>query len=100
MVSYEKNKSITYNILLDVFNFTLPDKLSFVPEMNAYDTANPYEGYEYYKLAHEHRTCLNRLPYRWTGKPVFAPDIKKSGFDWRKWDEKIGPLLDGSAFKT
>lgn len=87
------------DIELTVWNFTLPDKLSFVPEMNAYGTATPYKGYEYYRLAHEHRSCLNRLPYGWNGKPEFAPAWTGKGFDWAEWDAKVGPLLDGSAFK-
>ena len=92
-------KNMAFKVDLDVWNFTLPNKLSFVPEMNAYGTVDPFKGYEYYRLAHAHRTCLNRLPYGWNGKPVFAPTRKKNGhFDWKKWDEKVGPLLDGSAF--
>ncbi len=84
---------------LMVWNFTLPNKLSFVPEMNAYGTVSPYKGYEYYRLAHEHRTCVNRLPYGWKGVPSFAPEWKGNDFDWSEWDQKAGPLLDGSAFE-
>ncbi len=90
--------SLELEIALTVWNFTLPDKLSFVPEMNAYGTVSPYKGYEYYRLAHEHRTCINRLPYGWNGIPEFAPKWKGNDFDWTAWDEKVGPLLDGSAF--
>ena len=92
-------EKMEFDVELEVYNFTLPDKLSFVPEMNAYGTADPYKSYDYYKLAHEHRTCLNRLPYNWAGEPAFAPDVRDGTFDWEKWDERIGPLLDGSAFK-
>ncbi|MCF6246265.1 MAG: DUF4091 domain-containing protein [Desulfobacula sp.] len=91
-------EKIEFEVDLDVWNFTLPNKLSFVPEMNAYGTVNPFKGYEYYRLAHEHRTCLNRLPYGWSGSPAFAPDMKDGHFDWKTWDDKVGPLLDGSAF--
>lgn len=85
---------------LNVWNFTLPNKLSFVPEMNAYSTVSPYKGYDYYRLAHEHRTCLNRLPYGWEGRPAFAPNLRRgNSFDWTEWDQKVGPLLDGSAFR-
>jgi len=36
--------------------------------MNAYGTAGPSgQGLEYYRVAHEHRTCLNRLYYNWSG---------------------------------
>jgi hypothetical protein len=97
VISVGKEK-IEFEVDLNVWDFTLPNKLSFVPEMNAYGTVNPFKGYEYYKLAHEHRTCLNRLPYGWNGEPAFAPDMKNGHFDWKKWDEKVGPLLDGSAF--
>jgi hypothetical protein len=83
---------------LTVWDFTLPNKLSFIPEMNAYGTVSPYKGYEYYRLAHEHRTCINRLPCGWHGIPDFAPGWKDDNFDWLKWDKKVGPLLDGSAF--
>ncbi len=87
------------DVSLTVWNFTLPNKLSFVPEMNAYGTVSPYKGHEYYRLAHEHRTCINRLPYGWNGLPGFAPDWNGHGLDWSEWDQKVGPILDGSAFQ-
>ncbi len=92
-------EKLEFEVHLNVWNFTLPDKLSFVPEMNAYGTVNPFNGYAYYRLAHEHRTCINRLPYGWNGNPEFAPDMKNGHFNWTQWDKKVGPLLDGSAFK-
>jgi hypothetical protein len=80
-----------------VWNFTLPDRLSFVPQMNAYGL--PERERDYYRLAHEHRTTLNTLPYGWTGKVRAAPTIGADGtWDWREWDARFGPLLDGSAF--
>jgi hypothetical protein len=93
-------ETLILEVELKVWDFTLPNKLSFVPEMNAYATVTPYKGYEYYRLAHEHRTCLNRLPYGWDGRPSFAPDPGRGRtFDWAQWDRKVGPLLDGSAFE-
>lgn len=80
-----------------VWKFTLPDRLSFVPQMNAYGLPNHER--EFYRLAHEHRTTLNWLPYGWTGKVKAAPRIDDAGmWDWREWDERFGPVLDGSAF--
>ena len=80
-----------------VWNFALPDRLSFVPQMNAYGL--PDHELEYYRLAHEHRTTLNWLPYNWTGKVKAAPRIDASGtWDWSEWDKRFGPVLDGSAF--
>jgi hypothetical protein len=92
-------ENLELGVDLTIWNFTLPDKLSFVPEMNAYGVVSPYKNYEYYRLAHEHRTCINRLPYGWNGLPSFAPKWNGDDFDWQEWDQKVGPLLDGSAFK-
>jgi hypothetical protein len=83
---------------MKIWDFTLPDKLSFVPEMNAYGVVSPHSGFDYYRLAHEHRTCINRLPYGWHGIPQFAPKWNGKRFDWDEWDRHAGPLLDGSAF--
>ncbi len=83
-----------------VWNFTLPDRLSFLPQMNCYGL--PGHDRDYYRLAHEHRTVLNRLAYGWTGRvdrkaaPVIRPD---GSWDWTAWDAEFGPLLDGSAFR-
>ncbi|WP_395740201.1 hypothetical protein [Prosthecobacter sp.] len=83
---------------LMVWNFTLPDRLSFLPQMNAYGL--PGQVRDYYRLTHEHRTTLNQLPYGWTGRlDEPKPEIRKDGtWDWKAYDEAFGPLLDGSAF--
>jgi hypothetical protein len=99
MTISSRGEKIDLNVELMVWNFTLPNKLSFVPEMNAYWYVSPYQGYEFYRLAHEHRTCLNRLPYGWDGQPEFAPHWKGEDFDWLVWDQNISPLVDGSAFR-
>lgn len=81
-----------------VWDFTLPDRLSFVPQMNAYGL--PGHARDYYRLAHEHRVALNQLPYGWTGK-IDEPAPKRRGdgvWDWAEFDAEFGPLLDGGAF--
>ncbi len=93
------NNVLEFTVDLTVWNFTLPNKLSFVPEMNAYGKSFPLEGYAYYQAAHLHRTCLNRLPYGWNGLPYLAPDIQGNDFEWSRWDKQVGPLLNGFAFK-
>lgn len=95
-------ESLDLQVGLTVWDFTLPNKLSFIPEMNAYGTANPTSNVAYYRLAHEHRTCLNRLFYGW--RCVIgdqgAPQLKEDGtFDWDAFDRHFGPLFDGSAFQ-
>ncbi len=84
---------------LRVWNFTLPDHLSFVPQMNSYGMPAPPDDMAYYRLAHRHRTCLNLVPYSWRGEVFrgYRPD--GAGPDrWRTWDARFGPLVDGSAF--
>ena len=91
-------QSLDLAVDLTVWDFTLPNKLSFVPEMNAYGTADPKGGLAYYRLAHEHRLCLNRLYYPWGGTPSMAPKWTGQGLDFNQWDKDFAGLLDGSAF--
>ncbi|MBX7209679.1 MAG: DUF4091 domain-containing protein [Verrucomicrobiaceae bacterium] len=81
-----------------VWNFTLPDRLSFLPQMNAYGL--PGQPREWYRLAHENRTVLNQLPYGWRGNVDDPPPVIRADgtWDWTKYDAEFGPLLDGSAF--
>ena len=53
-------------VTLRVWDFTLPDHLSFLPEMNCYGL--PTNERDYYRLAHRHRTVLNRVPYNQSGQ--------------------------------
>jgi hypothetical protein len=87
---------------LRVWDFTLPDHLSFLPEMNAYDL--PEDERDYYRLAHRHRSVLHRLPYHQNGRiadgcaPALVGGPPARRLDWTAWDRRFGPLLDGSAF--
>jgi len=93
--------SADLDVELTVWDFTLPNKLSFIPELNCYGTAGPKgNALEYYRLAHEHRCCLNCLNYSWSGgvRNDAAPKIVGDSFDWTQYDRDWGPLFDGSAF--
>ncbi len=87
-------------VSLHVWDFTLPDMLSFLPEMNCYGL--PDNERDFYRLAHRHRTVLNRVPYSQRGEvadgcaPVW--NAKSRTLDWKAWDRRFGPLFDGSAF--
>lgn len=83
---------------LEAFDFEMPPQLSFLPEMNCYDL--PADERSYYRLAQENRTVLNRLPYHQNGRVEegCAPKTAGEGFDWKGWDQRFGPLLDGSLF--
>ena len=95
-------QTLSIRIELDVRDFVLPDHLSFIPQMNAYGRVpEPEHEMAYYRLAHRHRTCLNILPYYWSGNIADnrAPEWEGERFDWRRFDKRFGPLLDGSAFR-
>jgi len=87
-------------ITLEIGAFVLPKRLSFVPEMNAYDVARPPAELDWYRLAHEHRVNLNVLRYDWKGRvhEGCAPRDTSGVYDWSGFDARFGPLLDGSAF--
>lgn len=83
---------------LDVRNFALPDDLGFLPELNCY--ALPENERDYYRLAHRHRTVVNRVPYSQRGTLADGCGPKWDGktFDWKEWDARFAPYFDGSAF--
>lgn len=91
-------EELKLNISLEVWDFTLPDHLSFLPEMNCYGL--PENERDYYRLAHRHRTVLNRVPYYQNGNmaPGCAPLWEGQRLDWKPWDERFGPYFDGTAF--
>ncbi len=95
-----KQESLRLPVELTVWDFTLPDHLSFLPEMNCYGL--PDNERDYYRLAHRHRTVLNRLAYNQNGQMQdgCSPrwDNGRLDLDWSAWDRRFGPLLDGSAF--
>ncbi len=91
-------QTVELDVALTVWQAVLPNKLSFIPEMNCYGTADPEGGIGYYRTAHEHRLCLNRLYYNWRGQPSRAPKWDGERMDFAAWDEDFAPLLDGSAF--
>jgi hypothetical protein len=86
--------ALTVPVELEVFDFELPDRLSFWPELNAYRTP-PGEHFAWYRLAQAHRCVLNC--WRW------APEVKGAGRDakvvWDRYDREVGPLLSGQAFQ-
>ena len=100
IVSESSGKELELAVDLRVWNFRIPNKLSFYPEMNCYSL--PENERDYYRLAQVHRTYVNRVPYShrgWVGDGL-APswDSEKRVFDWSDWEKRFGPYFDGSAF--
>src|SRR5262249_41572580 len=91
-------RTLTLDVSLRVWDFTLPDYLSFLPEMNCYGL--PANERAYYRLAHRHRTFLNRVPYSHSGAvhDGCAPGWDGAKLDWSAWDRRFGQYFDGSAF--
>lgn len=90
--------TLALDVSLRVWDFTLPDHLSFLPDMNCYGL--PANERDYYRLAHRHRVVLNRVPYTQNGV-VFegcAPGWDGKTLDWTAWDRRFGAYFDGSAF--
>jgi hypothetical protein len=92
------DETFRVGVSLTVWDFMLPDHLSFLPEMNTYGL--PENERDYYRLAHLHRTVLNRLGYNQRGEvhDGCAPAWNGSKLNFSAWDRRFGPLLDGSAF--
>jgi hypothetical protein len=103
-------------IALEVSAAALSDTYSIVGGCNTY--GSPARGLakgadakaiaaaegKYYRLAHEHRCTLNALHYSHAGEvdagcaPTVTARDGKLQFDWKRWDERFGPLLTGEAF--
>ncbi|MFQ6048208.1 MAG: hypothetical protein ACE5K7_02465, partial [Phycisphaerae bacterium] len=93
-------------VTLRVYDFAIPDRLRFNPELNIYRSPGPPGSevfYAAYRLAHYNRCTLSitqsghsdrvktPLPIEGTGANVRVKD-------WSQYDRAFGPLLDGSAF--
>ena len=103
---------------INVHRAVLPDVLPFIAEMNVYSPVNGEYGVspdsdeyyaieeKYYRMAHEHLSVINQLPYSQTGeiKAVGAPLLEGEGEsmrvkDWSAWDRRWERYLDGTAFE-
>jgi hypothetical protein len=94
----------------------IPDLPAFVWSMNAYSSPGNGFGAElspefiaaersFYAMGHEHRTTLAILGYSHSGNfqtgvdwPLVGSGKDMKVKDWTAWDERYGPLFDGSAF--
>ena len=93
-------------VRLRVADALMPDRLSFIIELNAYGCNNKDYAYAVHRLAHRFRLGYNVCPYGHGGETSvpYVPKVTGSGKDakvesWETWDSWMGPLLDGSLFK-
>ena len=103
-------------IALTVRPAAIPERTSFQFSLNAYSSPGEYFGpaespaflageRRFYVMAHEHRTTLALLGYGHSAhfQAGIAWPLRGSGpdmqvADWSAWDQRFGPLFDGSAF--
>jgi len=79
-------------VRLEVLDFSLPERLVFWPQLNAYQA--PEGVHDYYRLAHNHR-CVFYFRY-W--RPKVEGAGKNLRLIWDEYDKNVGPLLSGEAF--
>ncbi|HTL50988.1 MAG TPA: hypothetical protein VL860_00280, partial [Planctomycetota bacterium] len=91
------DQKLVLTVDLTVWDFTLPDTLSFVPEMNCY--TSQLSPAQWHRLAHDHRTTINQLWYGWACNVGLPLKFNGTDFDWALFDDRVGPMLDGSMFK-
>jgi hypothetical protein len=98
---------------LTVWDYALPDNLSFLANMYSYTLPRSGTGEDawegvlnMYRLAHKNRLNLKIIPHGHDGRftnPYMAMEATGAGKERRitsfaKFDKHYGPLLDGSAF--
>lgn len=96
---------------LTVWDFTLPDTLSFLANMYSYNlptfTGDRWQGaLDMYRLAHRNRLNVKVIPHNHNGtftNPYMAMEATGKGKDRRivsfeQFDRHYGPLLTGEAF--
>lgn len=96
-------------VQLTVWDFTLPNELGFVCEMNGYGypESTSWEGaLNLHRLAHRNRLNVNIVPYSHSGNWTVAQmglettgrgkEMRVSSFS--NFDRHFGPLLSGKAF--
>ncbi|MDR4499296.1 MAG: hypothetical protein MRK02_15465 [Candidatus Scalindua sp.] len=94
-IDVEQGESkIALPIVIKVYDFSLPDKLSFWCEFNCYNI--PRNHIDYHRLAHQNRCVFN--PWRY--QPLVKGTGKALTLGWNDYDRQVGPLLSGEAFEN
>ncbi len=109
--------ALSLNLALRVTAPVIPRTTAFTWSMNAYSSPGAEFGKEgttefltaeraFYALAHEHRTNLAVLGYSHAADfqagvawPLTGEGKAMHVSDWSAWDQRYGPLFDGTAFK-
>ena len=93
-VSVERSNDISLPVSIKVYDFTLPDRLTFWTELNSYHVPRK-NTHDYFRLAHQHRSVFMPLVIR----PKVSGTGKALKLDFTQYDKLAGPLLSGEAFR-
>jgi len=94
-VAVAGSEALSLPLSVQVYNFALPDHLSFWPELNSYRVPHTYP-LDYFRLAHQHRSVF--MP--WVLRPQVSGSGKAVKLDFTQYDKLAGPLLSGTAFRN
>ncbi len=106
-VSAEGVQPFELPVRLKVYDFAIPDKIRFNPELNIYQAparmASP-AWFECFRVAHYNRCTLSITQSGHsdgikTPLPLAGSGAQVRVADWSGWDKAFGPLLDGSVFR-
>ncbi len=95
-------------VKLKVYDYAIPDKMRFNPELNIYAAPGGRPGnkvwFESFRVAHYNRCTLSITQAGHSDGIKVPVPLAGSGAnvrvrDWSGFDKAYGPLLDGSAFK-
>lgn len=94
-------------VSLKVYDFQVPDKMRFNPELNIYRSPGRPASDTFlaaYRCAHYNRCTLSITQAGHSDGVKIGVPLEGRGAgvrvkDWSDWDGAFGPLLDGSAFK-
>ncbi len=98
---------LNISLTVRVHPVTIPDKSTFLLDLNGYGNKWSSESsrYQVFQLCHKHRAVPNTLPYGWTGgvNEDRAPVLSGTGAsttidDWSLFTDHYGPFLDGTGF--
>jgi len=98
VVGLDDSASARVPVEVEVFDFEMPDRLAFWPQLNCYRHGVPrgVSEVDIYRLCHQHRCVFFRRDYT----PKTTGSGKNIRVDWNSYDKTVGPLLSGEAFKN
>lgn len=93
-VKADGQQDAKFPLEIEVFDFDMPDKLAFWPQLNCYRLPKGAGTLDTYRLAHQHRNVFFLRNFR----PQLQGKGKNMKVVWDRYDKAVDPLLSGKAF--